>query len=241
MVAVSAGQGQPLRVELLGTVRAFRAGAELPIGPPRQRAVFAMLALAANRVVARDELIDGLWGADPPVSVVNRLHVMVGGLRRVLEPERTRRSAGQLLTLAGSGYRLQLPPGALDVQDFDARLRRARTCAAAADPAGAVAAFDAARALWRGPPLTGVPGPFAEVERARLVELGLSAAEARAAAMLQTGDLAAAIADPQAVRRRRGGRAGAGAAGRGGGGGTPAAPPGGPPLRGSGGRTEDPR
>lgn len=205
VVAVSAEHGHPpraempraemLRAEMLGDVRAFRADLELPMGPPRQRAVFAMLALSANRVVARDELVDGVWGPDPPVSVINQVHVLVGGLRRVLEPHRAPRAAGQVLTLVGPGYRLDLPRDGLDVTTFEAHLRRARTWASAGQPADAVEAFDAARRLWRGTPLSGLPGPFAGAERTRLTELAVSAAEARAAATLALGDLVGTTAD----------------------------------------------
>jgi DNA-binding SARP family transcriptional activator/Tfp pilus assembly protein PilF len=186
---------QHLRFALLGTVFAVCEGQELAAGPPRQRAVLAMLALRANRVVPRDELVDGVWGADPPASAVNGVHIIVGALRRMLEPARARRAPGRVLVSAGSGYRLAVTPEQVDVGVYDGHLRRARTRQAAGEPAAALLAFDAALELWRGTPLTGVPGPFAQTERTRLTELWLAAAESRAEALIELGDLGAATAE----------------------------------------------
>jgi DNA-binding SARP family transcriptional activator len=43
---------------------------------------------SARRTVSRAELIDGLWGQDPPASAKNSVHVHIAALRRVLEPRR---------------------------------------------------------------------------------------------------------------------------------------------------------
>ncbi|MEU6852187.1 hypothetical protein ABZ901_19965, partial [Actinacidiphila alni] len=51
-----------LRVETLGPLRAYAADREIALGPPKQRAVFAMLALRDGREVSRDRLVDGIWG-----------------------------------------------------------------------------------------------------------------------------------------------------------------------------------
>src|SRR5690242_5414774 len=40
----------------------------LSLGGTKRRAVLALLLLDANRVVAVDQLVDGLWGASPPPS-----------------------------------------------------------------------------------------------------------------------------------------------------------------------------
>jgi DNA-binding SARP family transcriptional activator len=190
-----AGTGQPaygLRIELLGRVQAWSGERALAVGPPRQQALLAMLALRANRFVSRDELVDGIWGADPPASAVNGVHVYVSALRRALEPDRSTRAAGQVLTSAGSGYRLVLAADRVDVHAFATHLDRARQLAAGA---GAVDAFDAALAVWTGTPLVGVPGPFADAERTRLAELQLTAIEERAEAMLGLGRHGELVAD----------------------------------------------
>ena len=80
---------ESLRVGVLGPVRAWLSGRELPIGPPRQQAVLGMLAMRANRVVSRDELVDAVWGQRAPASAEGGVHTYVAGLRRVLEPGRS--------------------------------------------------------------------------------------------------------------------------------------------------------
>ena len=147
---VSDGNAAPLRVQLLGPVRAWRGDEELALGGPRRRAVLAMLAMNAQRVVSRSELIDGLWDHDPPASAVNSVHVYVAGLRHVLEPRRAHRAPGQVLAASGPGYRLRLEPGQLDAEVLDHHLTQARKLPA---DAGAERARARARTRTPRPPL----------------------------------------------------------------------------------------
>lgn len=174
-----------LRVSLLGALAATLDGQELTLGPPRQRAVLAVLALRANHVVSRSELIDAVWGDEPPASADNGIHTYVAGLRRLFEPGRASRAPSSVLLSTDSGYLLRLPPGSSDAALFRTYLDEAGRLRD--EPAEAIAAFDLALGLWRGVALDGVPGPFAAVERARLDELRLTAVEQRAALMLSVG------------------------------------------------------
>lgn len=149
-----------LRVETLGPLRAYAGGRELALGPPKQRAVFAVLALRTNSVVSRDDLIDCIWGESSPATAAGSLHTYVSGLRRALA------GLGEPLTSSGSGYALQLDPGQLDISVVERLTARARTSRAQQDPAAAVTAFDEALACWRpGSALSGLPGPFAAEHR----------------------------------------------------------------------------
>ena len=174
-----------LRVSLLGALAATVDGEELTLGPPRQRAVLAVLALRANHVVSRSELIDAVWGEDPPASADNGIHTYVAGLRRLFEPGRVPRAPSAVLLSTDAGYLLRLPSSSSDAGVFRAHLDEAGRLRAT--PAEAITAFDAALGLWRGVALDGVPGPFAAVERARLAEMRLTAVEQRAALMLTVG------------------------------------------------------
>jgi DNA-binding SARP family transcriptional activator len=186
---------ESLRVAVLGPVRAWRGAAELALGAPQQRAVLARLAAQAGRMVSRDELIDALWGDDPPESAANGVHRYVAGLRRALEPDRGPRGEGRLLIAAPPGYLLRLPPGQVDAAVFARELGQARQARSEGRLDAAVAAFDRALSLWSGPPLSGVPGPFAEVERARLKEAYWAAVEDHAEALLIRGRAADVAAD----------------------------------------------
>src|SRR5438270_1618572 len=129
------------------------ADAELALGWPRQRAVLAALVLRAGQVVSRDELIDAVWGADPPVTAVNTLHAYITGLRKILEPGRRIREPGRLLASVGSGYLLRLGPGQLDIEAAERHIEEARRAKAAGDLPAAVTAMEAAAGFWRGIPL----------------------------------------------------------------------------------------
>ncbi|MFT7840470.1 BTAD domain-containing putative transcriptional regulator [Saccharothrix sp. BKS2] len=178
---MSTTSGGGVRVSVLGPVRAWLDEDELSLGPARQRAVLALLAARANRVVSRHELIDGLWGDAPPASAVGSLHTYVSGLRRALGPAR------DALVSQTSGYSLRLAGGAVDAEVFDRARSRARLLVDSGDHHAARVALDEALDRWRGEAYSGVPGPFAEVERRRLDELRLSALEMRARAALELG------------------------------------------------------
>ncbi|HEX5298607.1 MAG TPA: winged helix-turn-helix domain-containing protein, partial [Streptosporangiaceae bacterium] len=78
-----------LRVGVLGPVAAWYGDRELPVGQPRQQAVLGILAMRANRVISRGELVDAVWGQDPPASAEGGIYTYVAGLRRVIEPNRS--------------------------------------------------------------------------------------------------------------------------------------------------------
>ena len=167
--------------------------------------------MRANRVISRGELVDAVWGQDPPASAEGGIYTYVAGLRRVIEPNRSLRGPGRVLVSSGAGYVLHLVPGQPDAVAFEQDLGRARQLRKAGDAAGAVSALNSALSLWRGIAFAGVPGPFAETERVRLGELRSAAAEERADVLLAVGrheevvpDLTAMVADHPLRERMRG-------------------------------------
>jgi DNA-binding SARP family transcriptional activator/tetratricopeptide (TPR) repeat protein len=191
-----------LRVGVLGPITTWRDQHEVSAGQPRQLAMLGVLATRANRVVSHSELVDAVWGDDPPASAAGGIYTYVAGLRRVLEPDRPQRSAergrrvpAQVLVSAGGGYMLRLDPGALDADDFEQSLAKSRSLRADGDLAGALFQVDKALGMWRGAAFAGIPGPFAEAERQRLDELRTGAAEDRADLMLALDRAAELIPD----------------------------------------------
>ena len=177
------GSAVPLRVGVLGPVTVWRDGHEIMAGQPRQLAVLGVLATRANRVVSRGELVDAVWGHQPPATVESGIYTYVAGLRRVLEPDgprrdpdKTRRTPGRVLVSSGGGYLLRLGRDGLDAAQFEDGLGRSRGLRGSGDPRGAAQVMDEVLGLWRGQPFAGVPGPFAEAERLRLTELATLAA-----------------------------------------------------------------
>ncbi|MGY0235494.1 tetratricopeptide repeat protein [Longispora urticae] len=154
-----------MRLGLLGPVEYWHDDRPLPLGPPMQRAVLAVLALDAGRPVSVDRLVDGLWGEDSPARPQGMIQTYVSRLRALLRP------VGTTITRRGAGYALDLPPDQVDLHVFRQRAAEAR---AAGDRAGLRAALD----LWRGEPLADLPGSdLVDRVRAGLTEERLTALE----------------------------------------------------------------
>ncbi|GAA3436918.1 BTAD domain-containing putative transcriptional regulator [Kutzneria kofuensis] len=181
------GTAPSVKVELLGAVRAWSDSGEIPLGPPRQRAVFAMLAASVDTVVSRSELIDGIWGEEPPASAEGSLYTYISDLRRALEPGRANRAPSRLLESSGAGYVLRVPADHVDLTRFAVLRQEAAGLLASGSPGAALRALDAALALWQGEAFGGIPGPYAERRRGSLAELRLATQEQRAEAMLALG------------------------------------------------------
>ncbi|HET6710437.1 AfsR/SARP family transcriptional regulator [Amycolatopsis sp.] len=138
----------PTRLQLLGPVQLFHGDDPVPIGGPGVRGLLALLALRPGKVVGLDEIIDALWGHDPPATARTIVHGNVSHLRRVL-----RDLDGPRILTTPPGYRLDVEPDRIDVH-------RARTLldrASVATPDVAAALLAEALALWQGPALGGVP------------------------------------------------------------------------------------
>lgn len=157
-----------LTVATLGPLRAFAGDQEIVLGPPKQRAVFTILALRANDVVSRDDLVDSVWGESPPTTAAGSLHTYVSGLRRALS------GMGEPLTSSRTGYMLRLDPGLLDIRVVERFVGQARESRARQDPAAAATAYAKALAHWRpGTALSGLPGPFVAGYRMQMSDLRL--------------------------------------------------------------------
>ncbi|MFC4052458.1 BTAD domain-containing putative transcriptional regulator [Actinomadura syzygii] len=193
-----AGDGSPLRFEILGRPAAWRDGRELDLGPGKQRAVLAVLLLSPNRPVPTSSIVEAVWGDEPPDNGVNVVQKYVAGLRRVLEPERSPRSPGRLLTLTGAGYALRVPPEGLDAELFQDRVREALAVRAAGDPARAESLLRDALSGWRGTALAGLNGSFFDAARGRLDEERAAALEACAETGLELGEHARLV--PELIR-----------------------------------------
>src|SRR4051812_1152813 len=161
----------------------------LPGGKPR--AMLAMLALEAGRVVSVERLVDGLWGEHPPQTANKVVLGYVSRLRKLLPHG--------VLETKEPGYVLRLD-GKLDIDRFE-RLRSEAAAATAEGRSQAAAALlMEALLLWRGPPLADVadelrlPG-----ELARLEELRLGTLEERIAADLELGREAELVAELEAL------------------------------------------
>ena len=122
-----------MRFAVLGPLSISQNGGPVSLGGRKQRTLLAVLLLHANDVVHRDQLIDALWGEEPPPSAAESLDTYVYRLRKALGHDRLPRNAG--------GYLLRVEPGELDVDRFERLVASAGSAAEAGDHAAAVGAL----------------------------------------------------------------------------------------------------
>lgn len=182
--------GPKVRISLLGPLQAWREGRPLHLGHLRQQAVLAALALGAGRSLSQQELLDGVWGMEPPAA--NVVPVYVYRLRKAL---RVGGGPDSVIESGPRGYRLV--PGAVDVDV--ARMEKLLVDIGKADRAGealeVVRLCAQALELFREEPLAGLPGPLAELERLRLTERRIALVQRKLEWQLRLGQDAEAIAE----------------------------------------------
>lgn len=152
-----------LRFGLLGPVCAARSGpdgeTDVDLGPAKQRAVLAVLALSAGSPVSRTDIIEFLWPDGPPPAAVNAVQTYIKRLRRILEPERPPRTASRVLPARRSGYLLAAGPQQVDVLRFRDLVRAAREADQRDAPEEGAELRHAGLRLWRDRPLADI-GPL---------------------------------------------------------------------------------
>ncbi|HEY3502579.1 MAG TPA: BTAD domain-containing putative transcriptional regulator [Actinocatenispora sp.] len=139
---------------LLGPVEVWAHDRALDVGTTKQQAVLACLLLDAGRPVTAEALIDRVWGEAPPASVRATLQSHLSRIRRLLAAADP---PAELHHRSGA-YRLLTEPGRIDLH----HARRLAAAARAADVTDQrrVELLRTAGELWRGEPLSGLPGPW---------------------------------------------------------------------------------
>ncbi|MFG2817781.1 BTAD domain-containing putative transcriptional regulator [Kitasatospora sp. NPDC048365] len=196
-------QGTPstgaLRFQVLGPVQAWHGERALALGSPQQQAVLTALLLSHGRPVTTDDLVDGIWGERTPPQALAALRTYVSRLRTVIEPNRETRKPAEILVSVSDGYALRIPAQSLDLASFERQVADAADAKSAGDYRGSHELLLSALALWRGKPLPGVPGPYAEAQRNRLSERQIAVAEERCAVALEIGLHAEAVSELSAL------------------------------------------
>jgi DNA-binding SARP family transcriptional activator/tetratricopeptide (TPR) repeat protein len=143
-------------IRLLGPVEVERSGQSRPVGPPQVALALTALAWEVGRVVPVESLLSRVWGEQVPAGARRTLYTVITRIRReVLDGD------GDVVRRLG-GYLLDVDESAVDVLRFR---RLAKSAMSAPDPAPGLAE---ALSLWRGDPLTGLPGEWAERAGRRL-------------------------------------------------------------------------
>ena len=175
---------------VLGPLLVMGDGQPIEIRGAKERTLLAILVSRAGQVVSTHELVDALWGDNPPRTAAKSLQTHVLRLRNMLEPHRMGRP--RLIVTEGQGYRLVVEPGQVDATRFVRLVDAAQRSA----PQAALEPLREALELWRGPAYAGLDSaaPLAADAR-RLEEVRLVALEGTCAAELEVGRHDHAIAE----------------------------------------------
>jgi DNA-binding SARP family transcriptional activator len=177
-----------LRFRILGTLEVKDEQAAIALGGPRQRALLVALLLRAGRVVPTEQLVDELYGEEPPKTATTSVQNAVVALRKALGPD--------VLATRPPGYVLQIEREQVDAHRFERLLADARRASKSERRVILVRALE----LWHGPALAEFAFEnWAQPEIRRLEELRLVALEERLETDIELGHPADAVPELEAL------------------------------------------
>ncbi|MGH8932748.1 MAG: BTAD domain-containing putative transcriptional regulator, partial [Egibacteraceae bacterium] len=181
-----------MEVGILGPLTVTNEGRPVEIAGAKPRALLAMLAVRAGRVVTAGELVDDLWGDDLPSDPSNALQRLVSRLRKALGPGR--------VETGPAGYRLDVSPVAVDAVRFERLASEGRAALDEGHVEVAATRLREALDLWRGPALADFTEQrFARPDRLRLESLRIGAVEDLVEANLALGATSTLVAELEAL------------------------------------------
>jgi DNA-binding SARP family transcriptional activator len=145
-------------INLLGRLELIVGGQMVEVRGRRKRALLALLAMYANEPISISELVQRLWGDDPPANARRSLRNAIAFLRTTLAMEQppTARIVG-----AEACYTLELPDDAVDLAVARQLGRKGRAAFEEQRPAEAADLLRKALNMWRGAALCDVVVPSA--------------------------------------------------------------------------------
>lgn len=149
-----------MEFRLLGDIEARLDGQPVALGYTRLRCLLAVLLVDANRTVGVDDLVDRVWGSEPPHRPRGAVQHSVTMLRKALVPLRDVE-----ISWRSTGYHLTVDPATVDVHRFQDLIGLART---ARDDEQAADLLEQALALWRGEPFGTLDTPWVNTVRTTL-------------------------------------------------------------------------
>lgn len=163
-------------------------GLPTAIGSGRLAAVLSPLANRVGEVVSVPTLIDAVWGPEPPAKAGQLLESVIWRLRKELEPGRRARAEPVVLRREPLGYRLDLPPSAVDSGQLRSAVPQLREWVTAGGFERVPERAAGVLSLWRGEPYAGLPDTgWLAAARQQLAAVRLDLAELRVQALLALG------------------------------------------------------
>jgi DNA-binding SARP family transcriptional activator len=169
-----------MEFRILGPVEAFLDHRPVDLGPPKQRAVLAALLFDTGRPVPMETLIGRVWQNRPPARPRENLYAYVARLRHALGLDAGGSGTNPAIVRTSGGYLLDTDADNVDLHRFQRLTARARAPHTDRETRSGllVSAID----LWRGTPLAGLAGDWADRVRAWLED-------ERASALAQLADV----------------------------------------------------
>ncbi|MCW6005695.1 tetratricopeptide repeat protein [Micromonospora sp. CPCC 205371] len=173
-----------LEFRLLGPVEVVVDGQPVRVGPPKRLAVLAALAMDAGRPVTVETLVDRVWGAEAAPANRATLYSHITRIRQLVADAAAASRSPAAVQRVPNGYVLRAEPDAIDLF----RCRRLADLArdAPAGPARAALLRESLE-LWRGEPLSGVTGAWADRVRHALTDQRIALLAAWAADEIDVG------------------------------------------------------
>lgn len=190
---------ESIEVRLLGPVTLWHDGREVPLARPHRRCVLAALAVTPGQPVATSTLLDRVWGNQLPQHARHSLHTHISALRRILtsleRPKEPPDGPG-LLRRLGDSYQLRLRPEQVDLHQSRTDVRQARVLATRTGKQDEQILTLLRRAdnRWRGTPLSGISGQWAESLQHGLAQEHLALVIERYTVELRLGEHRSALA-----------------------------------------------
>jgi len=171
----------PAQIGVLGPLVVQRGDGPVHIGSMKLATLLGLLAIQPRRLVTHAEIVDVLWGDNPPPTSSNLVHGYIARLRHLLPPGRP---GGPTVVSVRGGYRLDSDAGGLDLVRFLDEASEAGRLQAADNDDLTVEHLARALSVWRGPVLADLG------ERLRQHPAAVAAAQQRLGTALAWADLA---------------------------------------------------
>ena len=182
----------PIRIAVLGPLQVETGRGSIRLGSAKERGLLAWLAVRGGDGSTPADLMEALWGDDPPRSARKAIQTYVSHLRRVLPTG--------LIPTTPSGNVLDLPGDQLDAVRFERLVEEGRRSLRDGDASSGSPVLREALGLWRGAALSDVADhPVGMAAAGRLEELRRTCEEDLADAGLALGEQEAMVGDLQAA------------------------------------------
>lgn len=184
-----------MRFHILGPIEAYVDGNQVNIGGEKPQTLLLGLIFAKGRTVRTEQLIQIIWGDDPPSRPEVTLRGYISSLRKALEPTAKSGQTPRRLITQDGGYALQIEATAVDALRFQDIATALRTGVQDHDPSEIKRRASEALALWRTDDLSGGPISAFPGQSASLIDLRDELQELRLRSLISTGRNTQAITE----------------------------------------------